>query len=97
MMAAPWIALSLNRFHHSVPFFVMGGISIVSSILLLNVDETNGKGLTVILKKDSVASVDKLEEHSVARTEELKKDSIAGVDNKSFDAAQEARYKNFKV
>ena len=97
MMAAPWIALSLNRFHHSVPFFVMGGISIVSSILLLNVDETNGKGLTEILKKDSVASVDKLEEHSVARTEELKKDSIAGVDNKSFDAAQEARYKDFKV
>ena len=119
MMAAPWIALSLNRFHHSVPFFVMGGISIASSILLLNVDETNGKGLTEILKKDSVASVDKLEENSVANADKLEENSVAnadkqeersvanadklqkysvvGVDNKSFDAIQESRYKDFKV
>ena len=97
MMAVPWIALSLNRFHHSVPFLVMGGISIVSSILLLNVDETNGKGLTEILKKHAVASVDKLEECLVEIADKLKKLSVPGVDNKSFDATQEARYKDFEV
>ena len=95
MMAAPWISLSLNRFHHSVPFFVMGGISVVSSILLLNVDETNGKGLTQILKKNSVASVNKLEERSVASADKLK--IVEGVDNKSFYATIESRYKNFEV
>ena len=61
----------------------MGGISIVSSILLLNVDETNGKGLTEILKKNSVASVAKLEERSFASADKLK----------NF----EAKYKDFEV
>ena len=40
---APWIAKWLRAFHVTIPFSLMGALSLLSSVLLLNLSETKGR------------------------------------------------------
>lgn len=45
MMAAPWVAVWLKRYSASLPFYSLGGATILGSLLMLNIEETKGKKL----------------------------------------------------
>lgn len=45
MAMAPWSALWLNKFHPSLPFYVMGSMLIIAAISAISVKETSGTKL----------------------------------------------------
>ena len=41
--AAPWVARGLRNIHHTVPFYFMGGLSLVAAFLCIQLTETKGR------------------------------------------------------
>jgi len=44
-MITPWVAVWLNRYHPSIPFYTMGGLLLASAAMLIKIDETSEKPL----------------------------------------------------
>ena len=55
---APWVSKWLNVFHAVLPFSVMGGSSLIASILLLWLPETANKATAETLDIDSTSDED---------------------------------------
>lgn len=45
-MCAPWVGVWSKKFDGSVPFYLMGGMSVLAAALTLILDETNGTKLS---------------------------------------------------